>query len=136
MSKSNSNLAFLLVGAAVTGAIVLMLGASHPMQKADAELSVDFETIDLGSNKLAIQITDLGKNKAYLYVCQDPVKTSSAGNSPVVRQPPKLMMTIDLKSVGNEFLDANIGDGLLPVAKPYSYPKHDKAPLPNPNRTN
>ena len=127
MSKTVSNAACLLFGSIITGSLFIFVGASSPTTN-DAQFDVDFDTIDLKSKQLTIEITDLKKQQAYLYVIPNPTRSTPGGNSPTIKQPPTLMATIDLKTAGNKTLDAQLKSGLLPIKlvnNPYAPNSHE-----------
>lgn len=131
MSKTFSNAAFLLIGSVSTCAVLMSLGASHPTSD-NAQYHVDFDIVDFGAKQLTIEITDSKQKKAYLYVIPSATKANSRGDSPIVKNPPRLVATIDLASAGDNVLDAEVLDGFLPVQQSIEFqPVNDVPKVPN-----
>ena len=107
-----------LGGCLAATALMFSLGASTPEKELRHEYAVDFETITIGSEKLAIQITDQKSKKCHLYIVPEPRKQSSRGDSEVDRKPPRLMMSIDLKTTGDATLGTVFAHDVREVRRP------------------
>lgn len=134
------SLGSLLLGSLLTASLFGLLGAAGSEEVHDRNYRVSLETIDLGTPaspaapQLAIQITDLARDKAFVYLAYRPRKQNHGYKDPVAA-PPRLMMTIDLTTAGKEQLSADISPHFLPSVEPTNFMPPVNPDLAIPNRT-